>query len=148
MPANTSPIFARKPNIGQGGAILGPTAITAQDGTGSLPKIFDADATNGSFVRKVVLKPAGSPAGTVCRIFLCSDTGTYTPGTTNTAANTTMIAEVALAAVTSSNSAAQNDVVIPIMEAIPAGFKLLISFGTSTGAAGTGYGVTVFAGDY
>jgi hypothetical protein len=59
-----------------------------------------------------------------------------------------MIAELSLAAVTSSNAVAQNDIAIPIRKALPAGYRLLMTFGTSTGASGTGYAVTTFATKY
>lgn len=151
MAANTNPIFGRTPDVQVGGAILGPTAVTLQDGTGATPIVFMADATEGGFVDEIRLKPAGSPAATVCRIFFCTSTvavGSFTAGTTNTAANTAMIAELSLAVVTSSNLTAQNDIAIPIRKALPPGTKLLIGFGTSTGAAGTGYAVTAFGMKY
>lgn len=151
MAANTSPIFGRTPDVQVGGAVLGPTAVTLQDGTGATPIIFMADATEGGYVDSVVLKPVGSPAATVARVFFCTSTvasGSFTPGTTNTAANTSMIAEETLPAVTSTNSNAQHDIVIPIRRPIPAGTKLLIGFGTSTGASGTGYAVTTFGTKY
>lgn len=131
--------------------MLGPTAVTLQDGTGATPIIFMADATEGGYVDSITLKSVGSPALTVARIFFCTSTvaaGSFTPGTTNTAANTSMIAEASLAAVTTSNTVAQNEVVISIRKAIPAGMKLLIGFGTSTGAAGTGYAVTTWGSKY
>lgn len=151
MAANTSPIFGRAPDVQVGGAVLGPSAVTAQDGTGATPIIFMADATEGGYVEKVILKPVGSPAATVARIFFCTSTvaaGSFTPGTTNTAANTSLIAEISLAAVTSSNSVAQSEFAIPIRMQLPPGTKLLIGFGTSTGAAGTGYAVTTVGSKY
>jgi hypothetical protein len=149
MPANNLPIYSRGPKNGQGGAILGPSANTAQDGTGSnVTVVFTADATNGSYVEKIILKAAGSPAATVARVFLCTATGSFTPGTTNTAANSTLIAEKTLPAVTSSQVAASPDIEIPIGFAIEADHKLFIAFGTSTGSAGTGYGVTTIGGKY
>lgn len=151
MPANTSPIFTRTPDVQVGGAVRGPTAVTLQDGTGATPIIFMADATEGGYVEKVILKPVGSPAATVARIFLCTDTGargSFTPGTTNTAANTSLIAEASLAAVATSSVFAQSEIAIPIRMPIPAGMKLLIGFGTSTGAAGTGFAVTTVGGKY
>jgi hypothetical protein len=84
----------------------------------------------------------------VARIWYCSDTGTFTPGTTNTAANTTMVAEQAIAAWTASNTAASPQWEIPINLALPASTKLLISFGTSTGAGTTGFNPLVVAGKY
>lgn len=151
MAANTNPIFGRAPDVQVGGAVLGPTAVTLQDGTGATPIIFMADATEGGFVDEIRLKPVGSPAATVVRVFYCTSAvaaGSFTPGTTNTAANTATITEYTLAAVTSSNTAAQSDVSIPIRKQIGAGHKLLIGFATSTGASGTGYAVTTFGAKY
>jgi len=151
MAANTNPIFGRTPDVQVGGAVLGPTAVTLQDGTGATPIIFMADATEGGWVDSVVLKPVGSPAATVARIFLCTDSvaaGSFTPGTTNNATDTSMLCEVSLAAITTSNTLAQVEINIPIRRALGAGMKLLIGFGTSTGASGTGYAVTTFGSKY
>lgn len=148
MAANTNPIFGRTPDVQVGGSVLGPTAVTAQDGTGSLVSIFQADTTEGGFVDEIRLKPVGSPAATVVRIFYHDTNGAFTSGTTNTAANTSLIAEVSLAAVTTSNTVAQADISIPIRKAMKVGNRLLIGFGTSTGAAGTGYAVTTFGTKY
>lgn len=151
MAANTNPIYGRTIDVQVGGAVLGPTAVTLQDGSGATPIIFMADATEGGFVDEIRLKPVGSPIATVARVFFCTSTvaaGSFTPGTTNTAANTSMIAELNLAAVTSSAVNAQNDIAIPIRKALPAGTKLLLGFGTSTGSAGTGYAVTTFGSKY
>jgi hypothetical protein len=149
MAANVNPIFGRTPDVQLGGAVLGPSANTSQDGTGAnITSIFQADTTEGGFVDEIRMKPVGSPAATVARIFICSVTGTFTPGTSNTAANTAMFAEITMGAVTSSNSAGQNDISIPIRKAIPAGYRLLIAFGTSTGASGTGYAVSTWGMKY
>jgi hypothetical protein len=149
MAANTNPIFGRAPDVQLGGAVLGPSANTAQDGTGAnTTSIFQADTNEGGFVDEVRLKPVGSPAATVVRVFICSVTGAFTPGTSNTAANTALCWEQTLPSVTSSNLNAQSDVAIPIRKGIPAGYRLLITFGTSTGAAGTGYAVTTFGAKY
>jgi hypothetical protein len=74
MAANTNPIFGRTLDVQVGGAVLGPTAVTLQDGTGATPIIFMADATEGGFVDEVRLKPVGSPIGTVARVFFCTST--------------------------------------------------------------------------
>lgn len=149
MAANTSPIFGRTPDVQVGGAILGPNANTATDGTGSnITQIFQADATEGGFVDQIILKPVGSPAATVARVFLCTATGTFTAGTTNTSANTSLFAEISLQAITASNTTAMVEYAIPIRKPLPAGYKLLVSFGTSTGAAGNGYAVSTWASKY
>ena len=154
MAANIDPIYGRTPDVQQSGAlnsgtILGPTANTAQDGTGSaIYPIFQADATEGGYIECIVMKPVGSPAATVVRIFYCSATGAFTAGTTNTASNTGILTEFPLPAITTSNSNAQSDVVIPIRQRFPAGTRLLVAFGTSTGASGTGWVTTTFGSKY
>jgi hypothetical protein len=149
MSANINPIYGRTPDVQMGGAVLGPSANTSQDGTGAnITSVFQADTTEGSFVDEMRIKPVGSPAATVIRVFICSVTGAFTPGTSNTAANTSMIAEYTLAAITTSNVVAQNDISIPIRKALPAGYRLLVTFGTSTGSAGTGYVVTTFGSKF
>lgn len=146
MAANINPIFGRQPHVEVIGAVLN-VANTALDGSGTHTVIYQADTTNGSFVDAVVLKPIGSPVATVARVFICSVTGAFTPGTTNTTANTALIAEVTMPAATVSQTAAQNEYTIPIRRPIPAGYRLLLSFGTAAGAS-NGYGVSTWGSDY
>ena len=149
MVANIDPIYSRTSDLQLGGAVVGTTANTATDGTGAgNTLIFTADATEGSYVQKVILKPISAVAQTVARIWYCSATGAYTPGTTNTAANTTMVGEVSIIAWTVSQLVASPQYEIPINIALPPSTKLLISFGTSTGAATTGFNPLVVAGKY
>lgn len=150
MAANIYPVFSRTWDLQLGaGAVIGPTANTATDGTGSATSlVFTADSVEGGYVYKVVFKAIASPAATVIRVFYCSATGAFTAGTTNTAANTTMIAELATTAWTASNTAASPQYEIPIMMGLPASTKLLVTFGTSTGAAGNGFNPLVIAGKY
>lgn len=149
MAANIQPIFGRTPDVQLGGQILGPTAVTATNGTGALESIFQADATEGSFIDNIGIKPVGgSTAGTVLRIFLCSVTGVFTPGSSNSSTNTHLMAEITLPATTASNSAAAGEWSIPLRRAIPAGWRLLVGFGTSTGAAGVGYEFITWGSKY
>ena len=149
MAANINPIYARVSDVQLGGAVIGTNANTATDGTGANTyEIFDSDATEGSFVQKVILKPISTIAATVVRLWYCSATGAFSAGTTNTAANTTMIAEVTVAAWTASNTLAAPQYEIPVNIPLPAGTKLLMTFGTSTGAAGTGFNPLTIAGKY
>lgn len=149
MVANTDPIYTRTSDLQLAGALLGPSANTATDGTGAnMYEIFMADSVEGGFVQKIILKPISTVAATVARIWYCSDTGAFTAGTTNTAANTTMIAEISLIAWTASNTTASPQYEVPINLAFPPDTKILISFGTSTGAGTTGYNPLVVAGKY
>jgi hypothetical protein len=149
MPANNDPIYARQGDIQLAGSVIGPSANTVLDGTGAnITSVFQADAAEGSFVSKVILKAVASPAATVARLFIHTTTGAFTPGTTNTAANTTLIGEITLPAITVSQTAASPQFEIPVNLPIPPGMRLLMTFGTSTGAAGTGYAVTTVGGKY
>lgn len=149
MAANTAPIYVIASDVQLGGAVVGSSANTATDGTGANTyRIFTSNSTDGSYVYKVILKSVSTTAATVARLFYCSDTGAFTAGTTNTAANTTMIGELTLAAFTASNTTASPQYEIPVNFPLPPSTKLLITFGTSTGASTTGFNPLVIAGKY
>jgi hypothetical protein len=149
MAANTSPIYGRTPDIQVAGAVTGTSANTATDGTGAnITRLFTADSAEGSFVQSVRLKPISTIAATVARLWYCSDTGTFTAGTTNTAANTTMIGELTIAAWTASNTVASPVYELPVNMPLPPSTKLLMTFGTSTGAGTTGFNPLVIAMKY
>lgn len=149
MAANTDPIYSRTPDIQIVGSVYpGTTANTNTDGTGSCAVIFQADATEGGFVQKVILKAIGTVVATCVRIYYCSVTGAFTPGTTNTAANTSLIYELSLAAFTASNTSASPHFEIPLNLPMPAGTRLLIAYGTAMGGSTAGYATTVVGGKY
>lgn len=145
MPANTSPIYSivgATDSVASNntGLVVGPTANTAQDGSGTLVKAFTA-GTNGSYVQKMRFRPVGSPAATVCRVFISSST-------TTSATNTWLFDEITLPAVTVSQTAASSVFELPLNIALDPSYLLYVTFGTSTGSAGTGYSVVTIAGDY
>ena len=145
MPANTSPIYSivgatDSVAANNSGLVVGPTANTALDGSGTLVKAFTAGA-NGSYVQKVRFRPVGSPAATVCRVFISSSTST-------SATNSWLYDEITLPAVTLSQTAATSVFELPINVALDPNYLLYVTFGTSTGAAGTGYSIVTIAGDY
>jgi hypothetical protein len=145
MPANTSPIYSivgatDSVASNNSGLVVGPTANTALDGSGTLVKAFTA-GTNGSYVQKVRFRPVGSPAATVCRVFISSST-------TTSATNTWLFDEITLPAVTLSQTAATSVFELPLNIAVDPSYLLYVTFGTSTGSAGTGYSVVTIAGDY
>lgn len=151
MAGNIAPIFTRQWDIQQAGAVIGPTANTNLDGTmvAGCSLIYTADPTEGSYVYKVILKPIGTTAGTVARVFYCSNTSPgFTAGSHNTQLNTTLITEQTLASWTASNTTSSPQYEISINMGMPANTKLLMTFGTSTGAANNGYNPTVVAGKY
>jgi len=145
MAANTSPIYSIAGDVTSvaalnSGLVVGPTANTAQDGSGTLYKAFTAGA-NGSYLQKIRFRPVGSPAATVCRVFISSSTST-------SATVTWLYDEITLPAVTVSQTAASSVFELPLNFALPASYLLYVTFGTSTGSAGTGYSVVTVAGDY
>ena len=145
MPANTSPIYSIVGAVdsvasNNSGLVVGPTANTALDGSGTLVKAFTAGA-NGSYIQKMRFRPVGSPAATVCRVFISSSTST-------SATVTWLYDEITLPAVTLSQTAASSVFELPLNFALDPSYLLYVTFGTSTGAAGTGYSIVTIAGDY
>jgi hypothetical protein len=145
MPANTSPIYSIVGAVdsvaaNNSGLVAGPTANTALDGSGTLYKAFTA-GSNGSYVQKIRFRPVGSPAATVCRVFISSST-------TTSATATWLYDEVTLPAVTLSQTAASSVFELPLNFAMDPNYLLYVTFGTSTGSSGTGYSIVTIAGDY
>ena len=145
MPANTAPIYSIVGAVdsvasNNSGLVVGPTANTALDGSGTLYKAFTAGA-NGSYVQKMRFRPVGSPVATVCRVFISSSTSTSTTVTW-------LYDEITLPAVTLSQTAASSVFELPLNFALDPNYLLYVTFGTSTGSAGTGYSVVTIAGDY
>lgn len=137
MPANTAPIFSRTARINWANNMT--AANTARDGTGTVDTVFTADAVNGSFVNKLIIRPRGTNVATVMRIFVNN-------GLTNaTAANNSLISEVGLVASTASETAAQATVEMPLNLALPPGYRLTATLGTAVAA---GFAVTTAGGDY
>lgn len=149
MAANINPIYARAADIQQAGVLIGPTNNTTNDGTGSaMYSIFQADATEGSYVQKIIIKPigTGTQAATVLRVYYHNQS-TFVAGTTNGISNTTLIAELTTTSWTYSATLAAPQYEIPINMPMPAGTRLLMSSGTAT-TASNGFNPTVIAGKY
>jgi hypothetical protein len=145
MAANTAPIYSIVGAIdstatNNTGTVSGPTANTALDGSGTLIKLFTA-GTNGSYIQKIRFRPVGSPAATVARVFISSSS-------TTSATATWLYDEITLPAVTLSQTAASSVFELPLNFAIDPSYLLYVTFGTSTGSAGTGYSIVAIAGDY
>lgn len=142
MAANVQPIYTRLGDVQWIGAIV--TANNTKDLTsGTSYLVFTADATNGGFVREVVIKadPANNTAATVVRLWLNNGS------TTGTAANSSFLTEISLPATTASATAAQPDFVIPLNLALPAGYKIYLTVGTAPGGSGQ-FSATAVGGKY
>jgi hypothetical protein len=137
MAVNTSPIFSKKGDIQWSPSALS-AANTAKDGTGTVATVFTA-GPDGSFAQRLVARSLGTNIATVLRVFVNNG------GATATAANNSLIAELALGATTLSENAAQPTMDLPLNFPLPPNFKLTCTLGTAVAA---GYEVTVFGGTY
>ena len=138
MAANTAPIFSLLGDV-QWGATTIATANTAKDGTGTVLNVFTADATNGGFVQRIRFRAAGTNVATVARVFINN-------GSTNaTAANNILFDEITLAASTLSEVAALAVYELPLNFALPPGYKINVTLGTTVVA---GYFISVIGGKY
>ncbi len=141
MSANTQPIFSAKGSMQWNPAIL-TAANTAKDGTGSVATVFTGNAAGnnaGNFVQRLVARALGTNAATVLRVFINN-------GASNaTAPNNILFAEMSLPAVMLSETAAQADYVLPLNFALPPGFRITCTLGTTVAA---GYYLSVFGGKY
>ena len=138
MAANIDPIFTLLGSV-QWGATALATANTARDGTGTVLTVFTADATNGGWVQRIKFRAAGTNVATVCRVFINN-------GSTNaTAANNILFEEITLTATTTSETSALQNFELPLNLALPPGYKLNCTVGTTVAA---GYYISVVGGAY
>lgn len=138
MAANVNAIYSRLGDIQWiPSALL--TANTAKDGTGTVLTVFTADALEGGFLTKLVVAARGTNVATVLRVFINN-------GLTNaTAANNTLYTSHSIAATTLSEVAALAITEILMGIAVPAGYKINLTIGTTVAA---GLSVTTIGGKY
>ena len=150
MPGNATPRFTKQANVG---SVQVDAANTNSDGTGNITTptmyiVFTADATNGSyldFIRVMLSASAASTLGaaTTVRFYISSISS---GATTN--ANTFLIDELALPAITADVSGtATNYFDVPMGIQVPAG-KLVLASTHVVSNANTHVTVTAFGGDY
>lgn len=137
MAANTAPIFSIAGDVEWGTTVL-TTQNTAKDGTGTVLTCFTA-GVDGGFVQRIRFRSAGTNIATVARVFINN-------GSTNaTASNNILYDEITLAATTLSETSAQPVYELPLNFALPAGYVLNVTLGTTVAA---GYYVSVIGGKY
>lgn len=137
MAQNTSPIFGLTPNVSW--AISALTANTTTDLTGGTIYLLFTAGANGAYLDEIWLKALGTNIASLLRLWINNGS------TTGTAANNTLYRDYTLPATTSSNTAMQPDMVIPIRKAIPAAYRIYATL--PTGVA-VGYDITSFGLDY
>lgn len=141
MPGNVQPIFARVAKIGQ--AQLG-AANTGADLSTNAGLIFTADATNGSIVNEVRIKylPGTSTVATVLRLWINNG------GTLSTTTNNSLVTEITIPIIGTTQIAATPDYVIPLSRGgivLPPSYRMYATIGTySTGT----FMVSAYGGDY
>lgn len=135
MAANTFPIFTKQANVGIINAIA--TANTTKDLTsGTIYLVFTA-GSEGSYVRHLRIRPAGTNVATVIRIWLNNG------ATTGTAANNNLYDEVTVAATTNSETASIVGTEVPLGFLLPASWRIYLTTGTGV----TAMFATVIGGD-
>jgi hypothetical protein len=138
MPANTAPIFTLAPDV-QWSPIPVVTSNATTDGTtGTTYLIFSASA-DGGFVQRVRFRALGTNVASVGRIWINNGQ------TSGSAANNTLIDEITLNATTAAAASSLANQEVPINFAIPAGYRLFVTLGTTVAA---GFDVTAIGGRY
>jgi hypothetical protein len=137
MAGNAIPIFSKAAHISWVNGIT--AANTAKDGTGTVDTVFTADATNGSYLQKIVFRPRATNVATVARVFLNNGSTNATP------ANNCLLTEITLPATTNSEVAALPTPELSFNFPLPPGYKINITLGT---AVAGGYAVSAIGGDY
>jgi len=139
MPANTSPIFTLTPEVSWTSNMV--VANTTNMSGGTIYPVFTAGA-NGSYVQKIRFRHQStnqSNAATVVRVFINNGQAS---GTTS---NNTIWDEITIGANTVSQTAASANYELPLNFALPAGYNIVCTLGTSSAA---GIQATVIGGDY
>jgi hypothetical protein len=140
MPGNVQPIFARIGKIGNANIAA---AVTGADLT-SASLLFTSDATNGSIVNEVRVKylPGTSTVATAFRVWI--NNGAALATTTNNI----LLAEITLAIITTTQTAATADYAVPMPRGglvLPPSYRIYATIGTySTGT----FMASAYGGDY
>lgn len=150
MPANTDPIYTLTPNVGMARITAVQAATARSDGGGTVGtdifNVFTAGA-NGSFIKEIRVKAAASTVTTTNATSIRVYYSTVGSGAT-TSADTKLISEFAIPAVSAANTTAPSpDFIIPLNVAIPTGSFIHAGSGVTI-AANTEWQATAFGGDY
>lgn len=135
---NFSPIFTKIPRSAWATITA---ANTAKDGTGTTLLVATADAADGGMLMSIKCEPNGTNVATVCRVFLNNG---LTPAT---AANNSLIAQIALPATTLSETTTSTMQPIETVfnRPLPPGYRIYVCLATAVAA---GWQITAVSGDY
>ena len=138
MPANSEPIFSRAPSITCGVAVTSGSSNSFLGTATNDLLLYTADATNGSYIKKIRFKAMGTNAATVARIYV-------NDGSTASSTHYSLYGELSLQATTTSLTAAQPDIDYMMDLPLPASYRLYVGIGSSAAA---GWMVTPVGGIY
>ena len=138
MAANTAPIFTLAPDVQWSPTAVLTSNATTDGTTGTTYLIFSA-SVDGGFVQRVRFRALGNNVATVGRIWINNGQ------TSGSAANNALIDEITLNATTAAPAASLANQEVPINFAIPAGYRLFVTLGTTVA---TGFDVTAIGGRY
>lgn len=135
---NFAPIFTK---VARAAWATLTAANIAKDGTGTTALVMTADAVEGGNLGTLIAEPLGTNVATVLRVFLNNGSA---PGT---AANNTLIGQIALPATTLSETttATMQGVERVFNRAIPPGYKVYVCLATAVAA---GWQISTASGDY
>jgi hypothetical protein len=125
MAANLNPIFPLSPKCSWGTPLQ--TANTAKDGTGTLSTVCTMGADGGR-VDYIRVRATGTNVATVLRVFINNGSSNATP------TNNTLFTEATIAATTLSEVAALAETTIQLDLPLPAGYKIMVTNGTTIAA--------------
>lgn len=138
MATNTSPIFIGTPNQQWSGSMTAANTDTSM-ATGTSYLVYTA-GSNGSKVEDLYITYLGTLAGaTIVRLFVNNGSST------GTAANNALFQEIAVPALTISQSAINTPILTRLNLVLKAGYKLYATLGT---AATNGLQCVAVGGDY
>ncbi len=140
MAQNTSPIFPLVPVITFAvPSATGNTSVGDIITTTPAVVVATGNATNGSRVDYLRIRPLGTNIATVLRIFINNGS------TAATATNNTLFTEVTMAATTVSQTSALAETTVPLDLALPPSYRIYVLNATTVAA---GFHVTAVSGDY
>lgn len=139
MAGNVQPIYSRIGDVQWSTTTVTTQNLTTDLTSGTIYLVFTADSTNGGYVQRIRFRPLGTNVATVARVWINNGS------TTGTAANNIQWDDITLASTSASNSSALATSELPLNFALPPGYTLYITLGTTVAA---GYNVTVIGGKY
>jgi hypothetical protein len=141
MALNIQPVYSRDADLQWSNVTIGTVGLTGNTNRfgAAANAVFSADATNGSYVEKVIFQPLGTNVASVGRIFLNNSQSSALHN------NNVLLKEITLPAVTGSEVAQLDTQEVVLGMKVQASYKLLVGCGTATA---NGYAITVIAGKY